>query len=77
MEDKEDKRIFHKTCIRCSSCNKVLSLGNYSSLDGKFYCKAHYDQLFKTKGNYDESFGKERYSQKWDTSNILIPSKYN
>ncbi|GCC22006.1 hypothetical protein chiPu_0000390 [Chiloscyllium punctatum] len=33
------------------------SLGNYASLHGQMYCKPHFKQLFKSKGNYDEGFG--------------------
>jgi hypothetical protein len=44
----------HKTCLKCSSCNITLTLGNYSALNGKFYCKPHFKQLFATKGNYEE-----------------------
>lgn len=69
---------FHKTCLRCKECDKVLSLGNYAvrsfrrphsaaldcvslfvvssvqAMGGVFYCKPHFKQLFKEKGNYDE-----------------------
>ena len=34
-----DERTFHKTCFRCLHCKKVLSLGNYASLNEKTYCK--------------------------------------
>jgi len=49
----------HKTCLRCKVCEKILSLGNYASLEGKFYCKPHFQQLFKSKGNYTEGFAKD------------------
>lgn len=52
-----DKQIFHKSCFRCHYCNSKLSLGNYASLHGHIYCKPHFKQLFKSKGNYDEGFG--------------------
>ena len=52
-----DGRIFHKTCFRCEHCNKVLSLGSYASLSEKLYCKPHFKQLFKEKGNYSDGFG--------------------
>eukprot|EP01114_Cavostelium_apophysatum_P017281 TRINITY_DN509_c0_g1_i1.p1 TRINITY_DN509_c0_g1~~TRINITY_DN509_c0_g1_i1.p1 ORF type:complete len:589 (-),score=221.48 TRINITY_DN509_c0_g1_i1:184-1950(-) len=60
VEERDQKKVYHKTCIRCQTCNKVLSVGQYSSMDGKFWCKPHFKQLFATKGNYDEAFGKER-----------------
>jgi uncharacterized CHY-type Zn-finger protein len=51
-----DDKIFHKTCLRCGHCNKVLSLGNYAALNGVFYCKPHFKQLFALKGNYSDGF---------------------
>uniref|UniRef100_A0A3P8TXV7 LIM domain containing 2 n=1 Tax=Amphiprion percula TaxID=161767 RepID=A0A3P8TXV7_AMPPE len=52
-----NKLILHNTCFCCKHCRKKLSLTNYSSLYGEFYCISHYQQLFKRKGNYDEGFG--------------------
>lgn len=65
VEDKEDKKTFHKTCLKCSHCKNTLSLGNYASMNGVMYCKPHFKQLFATKGNYDEGFGKEKLTSKW------------
>ena len=58
--------VFHKTCLRCSTCNKALSVGKYAALEGKIYCKVHFKQLFKLKGNYNEGFGMEQHKHKWD-----------
>lgn len=33
--------------------------GNFTSNDGKVYCKTHYMQLFKVKGNYKSGFAGE------------------
>uniref|UniRef100_A0A668ATX3 LIM domain and actin binding 1 n=1 Tax=Myripristis murdjan TaxID=586833 RepID=A0A668ATX3_9TELE len=52
-----DQHIYHKICFRCVHCNTKLSLGNYASLHNNVYCKPHFSQLFKAKGNYDEGFG--------------------
>ncbi len=41
--------IIHKTCLKCAHCNMPLTLGKYASLDGKFYCKPHFKQLFMEK----------------------------
>uniref|UniRef100_A0A4W4F0Q4 LIM zinc-binding domain-containing protein n=1 Tax=Electrophorus electricus TaxID=8005 RepID=A0A4W4F0Q4_ELEEL len=60
-----DKQNFHKSCFRCAHCNSQLSLGNYASLHGRMYCKPHYKQLFKSKGNYDEGFGEKPYRDLW------------
>ena len=60
-----EKDIFHKSCFRCAHCNKVLGIGNFAALNGKYYCKPHFQQLFKSKGNYDEGFGTEQHKKKW------------
>ena len=41
------------------------STGTYAALQGKIYCKVHFKQLFKMKGNYDEGFGREQHKSKW------------
>ncbi|KAI4880265.1 hypothetical protein NFI96_008823 [Prochilodus magdalenae] len=64
-----DKQNFHKTCFRCAHCNSQLSLGNYASLHGRMYCKPHYKQLFKSKGNYDEGFGEKPHRDLWSAKN--------
>jgi hypothetical protein len=45
-----DEKIFHKNCLRCKQCDKVLSLGSYAALEGIYYCKPHFKQLFALKG---------------------------
>jgi len=60
-----DGKIFHKNCFKCDHCKKNLTLGSYAALNGKFYCKPHYTQLFKLKGNYNEGFGNEKLTAKW------------
>ncbi|XP_043853232.1 xin actin-binding repeat-containing protein 2 [Dromiciops gliroides] len=64
-----DKNIFHKSCFRCHHCSSKLSLGNYASLHGQIYCKPHFKQLFKSKGNYDEGFGHKPHKEKWRSKN--------
>ncbi|XP_039602688.1 LIM domain and actin-binding protein 1-like isoform X1 [Polypterus senegalus] len=60
-----NQQVFHNTCFRCSHCNSKLSLSNYASLHGSVYCKPHYNQLFKAKGNYDEGFGHKQHKELW------------
>lgn len=43
----------------------TASAGTYASLEGVIYCKTHFKQLFKAKGNYDEGFGREQHKKKW------------
>uniref|UniRef100_A0A8C8SGA0 LIM zinc-binding domain-containing protein n=1 Tax=Pelusios castaneus TaxID=367368 RepID=A0A8C8SGA0_9SAUR len=62
-----DKQIFHKSCFRCHHCSNKLSLGNYASLHGQLYCKPHFKQLFKSKGNYDEGFGHKQHKELWSS----------
>uniref|UniRef100_A0A8C6E456 Xin actin binding repeat containing 2 n=1 Tax=Moschus moschiferus TaxID=68415 RepID=A0A8C6E456_MOSMO len=64
-----DGRSFHKSCFRCHHCNSKLSLGNYASLHGQIYCKPHFKQLFKSKGNYDEGFGHKQHKDRWNCKN--------
>ena len=45
------------------------SLGNYASLHGQIYCKPHFKQLFKSKGNYDEGFGHKQHKDRWKCKN--------
>jgi len=51
-----DGKIFHKTCFKCKHCKRQLSLGDYSFLEGSYYCKPHFKQLFKLKGDYTSGF---------------------
>ncbi|KAE9614150.1 hypothetical protein Lal_00016644 [Lupinus albus] len=41
---------YHKNCFRCSHCNGLLAMSNYSSLDGTLYCKPHFEQVYKETG---------------------------
>ncbi|XP_053704923.1 LIM domain and actin-binding protein 1-like isoform X1 [Synchiropus splendidus] len=59
--------IYHSSCFRCSHCNTRLSLGNYASLHNNVYCKPHFCQLFKAKGNYDEGFGHRPHKELWES----------
>ncbi|KAM6215665.1 LIM domain and actin-binding protein 1 [Rhynchocyon petersi] len=64
-----NQQVFHISCFRCSYCNNKLSLGTYASLHGRIYCKPHFNQLFKSKGNYDEGFGHRPHKDLWATKN--------
>ena len=57
--------VFHKACFRCAECKGVLSLGKFAALGGQYYCKPHFKQLFKLKGNYDEGFGRQQHKTQW------------
>uniref|UniRef100_A0A3Q3WJD7 LIM zinc-binding domain-containing protein n=1 Tax=Mola mola TaxID=94237 RepID=A0A3Q3WJD7_MOLML len=57
--------ILHNNCFCCKHCKKKLSLRNYSSLYGEFYCISHYKELFNQKGNYDEGFGHKQHKDQW------------
>ncbi|KAI8817453.1 uncharacterized protein EV422DRAFT_509029 [Fimicolochytrium jonesii] len=60
-----DNNTFHKTCLKCNHCKATLKMGNLASMNGEYYCKPHFKQLFKLKGNYDEGFGKELHKKQW------------
>lgn len=42
-------KAFHKLCFRCITCNKPLKSTDYATMDDKFYCPPHYDQMVKAK----------------------------
>ncbi|XP_043108438.1 LIM domain and actin-binding protein 1 [Puntigrus tetrazona] len=60
-----NQQIYHNSCFRCVVCSNKLSLGTYASLHGDIYCKPHFSQLFKSKGNYDEGFGHRPHKEMW------------
>uniref|UniRef100_A0A3B3V4J7 LIM zinc-binding domain-containing protein n=1 Tax=Poecilia latipinna TaxID=48699 RepID=A0A3B3V4J7_9TELE len=62
-----NKDVYHSSCFRCSHCNTKLSLVNYASLHNNIYCKPHFCQLFKAKGNYDEGFGHRPHKELWES----------
>ncbi|XP_051910816.1 LIM domain and actin-binding protein 1-like isoform X2 [Hippocampus zosterae] len=62
-----NRQIFHSACFRCCHCNTKLSLVNYASLHNSVYCKPHFCQLFKAKGNYDEGFGHRPHKELWES----------
>ncbi|ESO06180.1 hypothetical protein HELRODRAFT_63928 [Helobdella robusta] len=45
-----DTIIYHKACFRCVVCGRMLSLGNYSAMDGQMYCKTDFMKTIKMKG---------------------------
>jgi len=42
-------KIFHKSCFKCSTCGKVLTMKNYAAVGGKSYCQPHYPAPGKDK----------------------------
>lgn len=64
-----NQNVYHSSCFRCSHCNTKLSLANYASLHNSVYCKPHFSQLFKAKGNYDEGFGHRPHKELWEGKN--------
>jgi hypothetical protein len=50
-------KIYHKGCFKCKHCDGPLSLKGFATINDQPYCKPHYQQLFKTKGNYDAIIG--------------------
>ncbi|KAM5310449.1 LIM domain-containing protein 2 isoform 3-T4 [Glossophaga mutica] len=70
-----DKLIFHNSCFCCKHCHTKLSLGSYAALHGEFYCKPHFQQLFKSKGNYDEGFGRKQHKELWAHKEVDASTK--
>jgi len=64
-ETRVDGEYYHKWCFKCKECSKTLSSGGYAKVHGTIYCKPHFSQLFKEKGNYDEAFGHTQRKREW------------
>jgi hypothetical protein len=52
-----ENKPMHKTCFRCLTCDRQLSLGNFAAVAGKLYCKVHYFELFAQSGGKYAVFG--------------------
>ena len=45
-------------------------MDTFTSNRGVLFCKPHFKQLFKLKGNYDEGFGYETQKREWEKSKM-------
>ncbi|MCO5604209.1 hypothetical protein L7F22_058372 [Adiantum nelumboides] len=45
---------YHKSCFKCLQGGCSISPSNYAAMEGRIYCKHHFKQLFKEKGNYSQ-----------------------
>jgi len=63
---KADDKVYHKGCFRCEYCQLTIKLGSFASMDGRLFCKPHFKQLFNSKGNYSEGFGKLKPQQEFE-----------
>ncbi|KAD2067449.1 hypothetical protein E3N88_41913 [Mikania micrantha] len=54
---------YHNQCFRCAQGGCKLTPSNYAALDGNLFCKPHFAQLFKEKGNYAD-FSKSASTKK-------------
>ncbi|KAI8901096.1 hypothetical protein BC833DRAFT_578929 [Globomyces pollinis-pini] len=70
-----DDKVFHKSCFRCGHCNKTISLGNYAALNGVYYCKPHFKQLFAVKGNYSDGFKQAEANMATRTGSVMRHTK--
>lgn len=48
---------FHKNCMKCSHCNKNVSIKGLAVINGQLFCKPHFVELFKSGGGRYENFG--------------------
>jgi hypothetical protein len=48
--------------LKVTICDAVIVLFTNCM---QVYCKPHFKQLFKAKGNYSEGFGEEQHKNKW------------
>ncbi|KAM4797205.1 LIM domain and actin-binding protein 1 isoform 2-T2 [Rhinophrynus dorsalis] len=72
-----NQQVYHHSCFRCSHCSTKLTLGTFASLHGSIYCKPHFNQLFKSKGNYDEGFGHKPHKELWVSKNDISEAQQN
>jgi len=63
-------KVYHKTCFRCSHCKCVLRMDTFTSNRGILFCKTHFKQLLKIKGNYDEGLGYENQKRAWEKAKM-------
>eukprot|EP00245_Coleochaete_scutata_P006134 TRINITY_DN202_c0_g1_i1.p1 TRINITY_DN202_c0_g1~~TRINITY_DN202_c0_g1_i1.p1 ORF type:complete len:195 (-),score=40.27 TRINITY_DN202_c0_g1_i1:567-1151(-) len=54
-----ENQAYHKSCFKCYHGGCAISPSNYAALEGRLYCKHHYSQLFKEKGNYSQLTSKD------------------
>ncbi|KAF7828295.1 LIM domain-containing protein WLIM2b-like [Senna tora] len=68
---------YHKTCFRCCHGGCFLTMSTYAALDGQFYCKHHFAQLFKEKEKLkDSEIWMYNYLDLWDACQYIIMSTY-
>ncbi|XP_048242339.1 uncharacterized protein LOC124142900 isoform X3 [Haliotis rufescens] len=65
-----NKVIYHKNCFRCTHCKSKLTPKTFAANNGIIYCTNHLMQLFKSKGNYDEGFGREQHKKRWQSDAV-------
>ncbi len=49
-EVKTSNKSFHKSCLRCNSCNKLLEVNTLTEHENSIYCKNCYGRNFGLKG---------------------------
>lgn len=46
--------VFHKTCFKCSMCQRTLTLAEYASVGNKIFCTQDYSRAYQAAGgNYN------------------------
>jgi hypothetical protein len=64
VEDKSTKRLYHKTCFKCSVCDLALDLRTAGFANGVAYCKNHLKEGQSASA-----------SEKWKPTAVITPSK--
>lgn len=49
-------KAFHRQCFRCETCRGQLRADTFATVDGRFFCRPHYEQAYKKGGNYTTGF---------------------
>jgi len=52
-----DRKPFHKQCVKCFNCKKVLNSNTLNNHKEKLYCKFCYDEIFMSNDYSMDSYG--------------------
>ncbi|XP_076471789.1 uncharacterized protein LOC143301409 isoform X6 [Babylonia areolata] len=72
-----EKHSYHKSCFRCSHCHCILTPKTFAINNNIMFCTNHYKQLFATKGNYDEGFGRDQHKKRWKSEPNLADDEHS
>lgn len=57
VDQASEQLVLHRRCFRCKFCKQIVKFGNFSAVDGVFYCLPHFKQLFQEQGGSYANMG--------------------